>query len=175
MNYEWGGGRLHHGQLLRANGMFIARFVLAQRLRAQKRRGTPNRQRCPSGLPRSPWPDTGGLLDLTLAPQRILPSPAAPPLADCSLPPRAWSSRWAESRTARFSGPVQSHLPGSPSLRLAQGVLWGHHAASRPLGRRAGTQHGRQKRSIQADSAGGVKNRSNFSLEFNSCIYYMHR
>ena len=46
----------------------------------------------------------------------------------------------------RFSRPVQSHLPGSPSLRLAQGVLRGRHAATRPLGRRAGTQHGRQTR-----------------------------
>ena len=73
----------------------------------------------------------------------------------------------------RFSRPVQSHLPGSPSLRLAQGVLWGRHVASRPLGRRAGTQHGRQKRAIQAVSAGGVKNRSDFFLEFNLVIYHM--
>jgi hypothetical protein len=45
-------------------------------------------------------------------------------------------------------------------------------AASRPLGRRAGT---RQKRATQAVSAGGVKNRSDISLEFSLCIYHMHR
>jgi hypothetical protein len=52
-----------------------------------------------------------------------------------------------------------------PSLRLALGVLRGRHAATRPLGRRAGIQHGLQKRAIQAVSAGGVKNRSYLSLE----------
>ena len=116
----------------------------------EPRGGTPNQQRfvplCPSGQPRSSWPDTGGLLDLTFAPQRVLLRSAAPPRADGPLAPRARSSGRAESRTARFSRPVQSHLPGSPSLRLAQGVLWGRHAASRPPGRRAGTQHGRQTR-----------------------------
>jgi hypothetical protein len=65
------------------------------------------------------------------------------------------------------SGPDHTLLPGPTCLRLVQGVLWGRHAATRPLGRRAGTQHGRQKRSIQAVSAGGVKNRSDVSLEFN--------
>jgi hypothetical protein len=62
-----------------------------------------------------------------------------------------------------------------PPASGSQGVLRGRHAASRPLGRRTGTQHGRQKRPIQAVSTVGVKNRSDFSLEFNLWIYHMQR
>ena len=61
-------------------------------------------------------------------------------------PPRTFACRLHSDGAAGPSGPIQSHLPGSPSLRLAQGVLWGRHAATRHLGRRAGTQHGRQTR-----------------------------
>jgi hypothetical protein len=63
---------------------------------------------------------------------------------------------------------------GPPAAGSLRGRCGGATRRRAPSGG-AGIQHGRQKRTIQDVSAGGVKNRSDLSLEFSSWIYHMQR
>jgi hypothetical protein len=121
---------------------------------------TPNQQRfvpwCPSGQPRSSWPDTRGLLDLNFAPQRVLLPPAAPPRADGPLAPRARSSGRAESRSAQFldlSNRTCRGPPASGSLRrCCGGLTWRRAPSGGALAPSTVAKRGRSRLSRRAES-----------------------